>query len=59
MLLYLRKQVEAFAFEKWGSNAGLDQEFERREKDKNDRKAKKFKAKLIGNFKLIFLNLLV
>ncbi|KAJ3037890.1 hypothetical protein HDV00_001234 [Rhizophlyctis rosea] len=46
MLLYLRLQVEAFAWEKWGGPEQLDAEFDRREKEKKDRKAKKFKAKL-------------
>eukprot|EP00842_Homolaphlyctis_polyrhiza_P005113 jgi/Hompol1/5602/HPOL_001222-RA len=46
MLLYLRKQVEAFAFEKWGSEAALDAEFQRRDAEKQDRKAKQFKKKL-------------
>ncbi|KAI8920593.1 hypothetical protein BC831DRAFT_515439 [Entophlyctis helioformis] len=46
MLLYLRKQVEAFAWNKWGSPEALDAEFERREDEKQERKAKKFKKKL-------------
>lgn len=31
MMLYLRMQAEEFAFKKWGSEQGLDEEFERRE----------------------------
>ncbi|CAI2163310.1 4966_t:CDS:2 [Funneliformis geosporum] len=31
MMLFLREQVEEFAFKKWGSEEGLDQEYERRE----------------------------
>ncbi|KAJ3053649.1 hypothetical protein HK097_003762 [Rhizophlyctis rosea] len=46
MLLYLRCQVEAFAWDKWGGPDQLDAEFDRREKEKKERKAKKFKAKL-------------
>lgn len=48
MQLYLRCQVEAYAFSerKWGSEAGLDAEFARREKDKKKRKEDKFKGRL-------------
>lgn len=48
MLLYLRKQVEAFAWVKWGSAELLDKEFEKREAEKMQRKHKKFKQKLKG-----------
>ncbi|KAJ3287636.1 hypothetical protein HK104_008502 [Borealophlyctis nickersoniae] len=48
MLLYLRKHVEAFAWEKWGSPEALDAEFEKREAEKKERKQKKFKTKLAG-----------
>ncbi|GAA5865872.1 hypothetical protein JCM3774_003123 [Rhodotorula dairenensis] len=48
MMLFLRCQVEAFAFSdaKWGSPEALDAEFERREADKKDKKSKKFAKKL-------------
>ncbi|KAK3676342.1 DNA repair protein rad14 [Recurvomyces mirabilis] len=48
MMLYLRFQVEAYAFskKKWGSAAALDEEFERRQKEGKDRKEKKFRNKL-------------
>ncbi|KAJ8327321.1 DNA repair protein rad14 [Batrachochytrium dendrobatidis] len=46
MLLYLRKQVEAFAWSKWGSPEALDAEFVRRDAAKQVQKDKKFKKKL-------------
>ncbi|GAA5850822.1 hypothetical protein JCM3766R1_006124 [Sporobolomyces carnicolor] len=48
MMLFLRCQVEAYAFssQKWGSAEALDQEFERRERDKKLKKSKKFEQKL-------------
>ncbi|KAF8958921.1 hypothetical protein BGZ46_001874 [Entomortierella lignicola] len=46
MMLYLRCQVEEFAFKKWGGPEGLDREFERRERDKESRKEIKFKKEL-------------
>ncbi|KAF9126713.1 hypothetical protein BGW39_006430 [Mortierella sp. 14UC] len=46
MMLYLRFQVEEFAFKKWGGPEGLDKEFERRERDKEARKEVKFKKEL-------------
>lgn len=48
MMLYLRCQVEDYAFsaKKWGSAEGLDAEFVKRETDKKKRKEDKFKAKL-------------
>jgi DNA-repair protein complementing XP-A cells len=48
MMLYLRCQVEEYAFseKKWGSAAALDEEFARRESDKKKRKENKFKTKL-------------
>ncbi|KAF9079955.1 hypothetical protein BGX23_002910 [Mortierella sp. AD031] len=46
MMLYLRSQVEEFAFKKWGGPEGLDKEFERRERDKEMRKEVKFKKEL-------------
>jgi len=48
MMLFLRYQVEAYAFEKkWGSAEALDAEFERRETEKKRRKEAKFKEKLL------------
>ena len=42
--------MEEYAFKKWGSEQGLDDEFDRRETEKRQRKEKKFNAKLKGNF---------
>lgn len=48
MMLFLRYQVEAYAFEtKWGSADALDAEFARREADKKSRKDAKFRQKLL------------
>ncbi|KAI3323940.1 DNA repair protein [Xylariaceae sp. AK1471] len=48
MMLFLRYQVEEYAFEKkWGSSGALDAEFERRETEKKKRKEAKFKEKLL------------
>lgn len=46
MMLYVRFQVEEFAFRKWGGPEGLDAEWEKREKSKKDRKEKKYLAKI-------------
>ncbi|CAG8583969.1 4972_t:CDS:2 [Paraglomus brasilianum] len=46
MMLYLREQVEAFAFNKWGGAEGLDKEYERRQHTSKKRKEAKFKAKM-------------
>lgn len=48
MQLYLRFQVEEYAFsdKRWGSAEALDAEFERREDEKRKRKEKKFKSRL-------------
>src|SRR5688500_16067544 len=48
MMLFLRCQVEEYAFseKKWGSAEALDAEFERREVEKKKRKEAKFKEKL-------------
>ncbi|KAK9477471.1 XPA protein C-terminus-domain-containing protein [Lipomyces japonicus] len=46
MMLYLRYQVEEFAFKKWESPEGLDAEFERRVAMKKEKKDKKFAQKL-------------
>lgn len=49
MMLFLRYQVEEYAFgeKKWGSAEALDAEFERREAEKKKRKEAKFKEKLL------------
>ncbi|KAI1506426.1 XPA protein C-terminus-domain-containing protein [Biscogniauxia marginata] len=48
MMLFLRYQVEEYAFQKkWGSSDALDAEYERREADKKRRKEAKFKEKLL------------
>ena len=47
MMLYLRYQVEEYAFvKKWGSAEALDEAFEKREAEKKKRKQDKFKSKL-------------
>ncbi|KAK5101245.1 DNA repair protein rad14 [Lithohypha guttulata] len=48
MYLYLRLQVEAYAFsdKRWGSSEALDAEFERRQAETKQRKETKFKNKL-------------
>ena len=47
MMLYLRCQVEEYAFtKKWGSAEQLDAAFEKREEEKKRRKQEKFKSKL-------------
>lgn len=46
MMLYMRYQVEEYAFKKWNGPEGLDAEYERRVQDKKKRKEKKFLEKL-------------
>ena len=46
MMLYLRYQVEEFAYKKWGGPEGLDKEWERRVEEKKAKKDKKFEQKL-------------
>lgn len=46
MMLYLRYQVEDFAWKKWGSAQALDAEYERRAAEKKKRKNKKFEEGL-------------
>jgi DNA-repair protein complementing XP-A cells len=46
MMLFLRYQVEEFAWKKWGSPEALDAEWERRTVDKKKRKNKKFEQSL-------------
>ncbi|KAG8930194.1 hypothetical protein FRC01_003163 [Tulasnella sp. 417] len=42
MMLFLRYQVEDFAWKKWGSPEALDVEYERRANEKRKKKSKKF-----------------
>ncbi len=46
MQLYLRYQVEEFAFKKWGGAEGLDAEWQRREEQKIKRRDKKYENKM-------------
>ena len=46
MMLYLRYQVEEFAFKKWGGPEALDAEYQRREEQKRLKKESKFEQKL-------------
>jgi DNA-repair protein complementing XP-A cells len=46
MMLYLRYQVEEFAWKKWGSPEALDAEYERRVAEKKKKKNKKFEEGL-------------
>ena len=46
MMLFLRCQVEEFAWNKWGSPEALDVEYEKRVKDKKKKKSKKFEEGL-------------
>ncbi|KAJ7630629.1 HotDog domain-containing protein [Roridomyces roridus] len=46
MMLYLRYQVEEFAWQKWGSPEALDAEYERRTADKSKKKNRKFEEGL-------------
>ncbi|KAI0094577.1 hypothetical protein BDY19DRAFT_1052395 [Irpex rosettiformis] len=46
MMLYLRYQVEEFAWKKWGSPEALDAEYERRVSQKSKKKNKKFEDSL-------------
>jgi DNA-repair protein complementing XP-A cells len=46
MMLFLRYQVEAFAWKKWGSPEALDAEWERRTAEKRKKKNKKFEEGL-------------
>ena len=47
MMLFLRCQVEEFAWKKWGSPEALDAEYERRTADKKKKKSKKFEKGLL------------
>ena len=46
MMLYLRCQVEDFAWKKWGSPEAMDAEYERRMAEKKSKKNKKFEEGL-------------
>ncbi|KAF9056638.1 hydrophilic protein [Panaeolus papilionaceus] len=46
MMLFLRYQVEEFAWKKWGSPEALDAEYERRTDEKQKKKNKKFEQSL-------------
>lgn len=46
MMLFLRYQVEEFAWKKWGSPEALDAEYERRLIEKKKKKNKKFEEGL-------------
>src|ERR1700722_2132886 len=46
MMLFLRCQVEAFAWKKWGSPEALDAEYERRTTEKKRKKNMKFEQSL-------------
>lgn len=46
MQLYVRCQIEEFAFKKWGGKEGLDQEWQRREEGKSSRREKKYQKKI-------------
>jgi len=46
MMLFLRCQVEDFAWKKWGSPEALDTEWEKRTAEKNKKKNKKFEEGL-------------
>lgn len=46
MMLFLRYQVEEFAWKKWGSPEALDAEYERRTLEKKKTKNKKFEQGL-------------
>jgi DNA-repair protein complementing XP-A cells len=46
MMLFLRLQVEKVAWDKWGGEEGLDQEWERREVFKKRKREQKFEQGL-------------
>ena len=46
MMLFLRYQVEEFAWKKWGSPEALDTEWDRRVAEKKNKKNKKFEEGL-------------
>ncbi|CUS23329.1 LAQU0S09e02322g1_1 [Lachancea quebecensis] len=46
MQLFVRCEVEEFAYKKWGGEEGLDNEWQRREEGKAQRREKKYQAKM-------------
>ena len=46
MMLFVRCQVEEFAWKKWGSSEALDAEYERREEEKKKKRSRKFEEGL-------------
>lgn len=46
MQLFLRQDIEKFAWDKWGGPEGLDQEWEKRELGKQERKEKRYKKQI-------------
>jgi len=48
MMLFMRHQVEDFAWKKWGTPEALDTEWERRVAEKKKKKNKKFEEELRG-----------
>ena len=53
-MLFLRLQVEDYAFKKWGGPEGLDAEYEKRVHEKQERTEKKFQEKLAGKLNYFF-----
>ncbi|QLL31050.1 hypothetical protein HG536_0A08670 [Torulaspora globosa] len=47
MQLFVRCEVERFAFKKWGSEEGLDKEWHRREEGKSQRREKKYQQEML------------
>lgn len=46
MQLFVRSEIEQFSFKKWGSEEGLDEEWQRREEGKTQRREKKYQQKI-------------
>lgn len=47
MQLFVRCEVEAFAYNKWGGEEGLDKEWHRREEGKSQRREKKYQQEML------------
>ncbi|QLQ81346.1 hypothetical protein HG537_0F01070 [Torulaspora globosa] len=47
MQLFVRCEVERFAFKKWGGEEGLDKEWQRREEGKSQRREKKYQQEML------------
>lgn len=47
MQLFVRCEIERFAFKKWGGEAGLDEEWHRREEGKAHRREKKYEQEML------------